>query len=341
MRDRPRPTIIDVARVAGVSPTTVSYVLSGPKERAARISDDTATRIREAVAELGYVPNQSARTLRLKRTNRVLFLGSRFDSLYSQAMARSIEDRLTRYGLTLGVQIGAAADHVDRAITALERHEVDGLIVETGDEFMPLLREVATRGHAIVAIGPSEADDALDVISNDDAPAIQDAMHHAIERGYRHFMLYSSLPVSQKADSIHRGHRVQVAYQHLLSLGVDNESITVVHCPHDRMAAYDCTLSVLEGMTRRVAIYAGADVSAFGVLWACLQRKRRIPDDVAIIGHGNTPETRITIPPLTSLGPIEVDFSRAADLLASRLKDRSLPGRHIVDPCQLSIRGTT
>lgn len=332
MRLGTRPTIIDVARIAGVSPTTVSYVLSGPKERAARISEETTSRIQDVVREIGYVPNQSARTLRLQRTNSVLFLGSRITSIYSQIIARSIERRLVDHRLALGVQIGSGSDHIERAIGALEQGQADGLIVETTDEYAPDLRAAAARGHAIVAIGLSSPDPAFDVLSNEDAPAIRDAMSHVVERGYQHFVLLSSLP------DVVQEHRIHVADQQLKALGMTGAQITILHCPHDRIGAYHATLDLLSHVPRPVAIYPGADLSAIGVLWACLNLGIEIPQEVAIIGHGNTPETHITVPPLTGLGPVNSDFSKAADLMASRLSDPSLPGRFITEPCHLYIR---
>lgn len=332
MGHRSHATIVDVAQIAGVSPTTVSYVLSGPKERAARISKETTAKILAVVDEIGYVPNHSARTLRLRRTNRVLFLGSRITSLYSQIIARSIEEGLTKHDLSLSVHIGSGSEHIRRAITVLHQNQADGLIVETEDDFVPDLREAATNGDAIVAIGPREAEATFDVVSIDDAPTIEQAMRHVVERGCRHFVLMSIRAAAPWE------HRIHVAHSHLTSLGVSEKDISVVHCPHDRNAAYQATIGFLNRMPRPVAIYSGADLSAVGVMWACQRMGLDIPKDVAVIGHGNTPESHISVPQLTSLGPINTDFTEAADMIASRLRDRSMPGRHITKTCQLSIR---
>lgn len=327
-----RPTISDVARIAGVSAATVSYVLSGPERRAAKISQETTSRVLEVVSEVGYVPNQSARTLRLRRTNRVLFLGSRLTSLYAQAMARSIEERLERHGLALGIEIGADLTGVRRAITMLGQAQADGLIVEASDACLPELRAAAASGHAIVAIGSLRPDPLLDVVSVDDGPVVGEAMRHLVQAGYRRFVLLSSLapPLNER--------RVAVAYRSLRSLGVLDAWVTLLHCPHDRIGAYELAMTTLPTIAEPVAVYAGADVSAIGVLWACGRLGRRVPEEVAIVGHGNSPETRITVPSLTSLGPIRSDFGHAADLMATRLKDRSQPGRYVAEPCRLCVR---
>lgn len=335
MQHGSRPTISDVARLAGVSRTTVSYVLAGPAERAARISEETASRVLAAAREVGYVPNLSARSLRTRRTNRVLFLGNRLTSLYSQAMAQSIEQALARHGLTLGIQVGSTTEHIERAIAMLAQHQADGLIVETTDIHLPELRAAAAAGHAIVAIGPMSREPHLDVMASDFAPAVREAMAHLVDRRYRHVVLLHSTTTWED------DYRIRVAHQHLRELGISETDITLLHCPHDRLAAHDCSLGFLPDTPKPVAIYAGSDVSAIGVLWACIRLGVSVPAEAGIVGHGNTPEIGITVPAITSLGPVASDFTRAAELMVSRLRTPSLPGRHVVEPYQLTVRGSS
>jgi LacI family transcriptional regulator len=332
---RTRPTIIDVARLAEVSPTTVSYVLSKTSRRANRISEATRLRVLDAVAEIGYAPNQSARALRLQRSSRVLFLGGRFTSLYSQTIAQSLEPALVGHGLALDIQIGAGPIHLERAIAALDQNQVDGLIVENDGEGMSRLRDAATRGHAIVAIGSVDHDPGFDTVSHDDVPAIQQAMDHLIQRGFRRIVLLSR---NQQAPW---EHRIAVANDHLIARGVPAAAILICHCEHDRIVAHDAARAYLPRLEGPIAVYAGSDVSAIGVLWAATRLGRRVPDDVRIVGHGNTPELDITVPRLTSLGPISHDFSSAAELMVSRLRDPTIPGRHITAPWQFSAREST
>ncbi len=336
MTRRSRPTIVDVARTAGVSPTTVSYVLSGPRERAARISDETADRVREAVRELGYVPNLNARTLRLRQTNRVLFLGSRLNSLYSQEIAQSIERALMRHGLSMSVQIGSSAEHVQRAITALAQNLADGLILETGDGHLEALRQAAARrARHRRDRGRPALKQLLTSSPTTSLLPCDEAMSHLHDRGYAHYVLMSSFEQSED------DHRIQVALAQLRELGVSGSDITVLHCPHDRVAAHDAALGFLKNVPQPVAVYGGSDVSAIGVLWAARRLGMRVPGQVGIVGHGNTSETHITVPAITSLGPVSNDFSKAAGLIQSRLRDRSLPGRHIAEAYQLTVRQST
>lgn len=334
MARRTGPTIVDVARIAGVSRTTVSYVVSGTAGRADRVSEATRERVLAVAADLGYVPNQSARALRLRRSNRVIFLGGRFSSLYSQTIAQAIEPTLTRHGLTLDIRVGADVEHIERAIAALDMQLADGLIVESEDHLSHLAC-AAERGHAIVAIGPAEADPRMDVISHDNTEAIQQAMDHLIARDFRTIVLMSHTKQPPWE------HRIVVARDHLLASGVSETAMHLVTCPHDRIIAHGAAIRFLEELECPVAVYAGSDVSAIGVLWATARLRLRVPEEVRIVGHGDTPEVRITLPRLTSLGPVHSDATEAANLMASRLADPSLPGRHIVEPWRFSAREST
>ncbi len=335
MRSGNRPTIVDVARAARVSPTTVSYVRSGTRTRANRISDATRARVLAAVEEIGYVPNQSARNLRLQRTNRVLFLGGRFTSLFSQMIAQSIEPVLERNGYALEVRIGGGREQIRRAIVSLDQHVVDGLIVETDDDAVDDLREAAERGHAIVAVGPSEPEALFDVIHNDGSTAIAASIALLVDRGYRNFLLLT-LRHREPWEP-----RIALAYDALRAAGIPSASIVIKTCPHDRILAHDLALELLPTFPAPVAVFAGSDLSAIGVIWAATRLGLRLPQEVAVVGYGNTPETNITVPRLTSIGPVGGDFSAAADLILSRLAHPRTPGRHRAEPHRLSIREST
>jgi DNA-binding LacI/PurR family transcriptional regulator len=335
VRSGSRPTIVDVARTAGVSPTTVSYVLSGSRARAERISEATRERVLAAVEEIGYVPNESARALRLRRSSRVVFLGGRFTSLYSQSIAQAIEPALAAHGLNLDIRVGSDIGQIERAIATLDQKLADGLIVETEGQGTALLHDAAGRGQAIVAIGPNQPDPAFDVISHDISSALHQATDHLAHREFHHIVLMSL------RESSPWEHRIAVARDQLVARGVPEATISIVHSPHNRIRAHDAALEFLSRLDLPVAVYAGSDVSAIGVLWAAARLGLRVPGDVRIVGHGDTPEIDITVPRLTSLGPINRDFATVADLIASRLRDPSLPGRHIVEPWKFSIREST
>src|SRR5688500_10743070 len=108
-RQRKPVTSHDVARRAGVSQATVSYVLSGRRSGEPRIKDETRQRVLEAAAELKYVPNQTARSLRRRRTERVCLLLSRLGVPYYDRLVADVQQAADAHGYVVIVTVGGSA----------------------------------------------------------------------------------------------------------------------------------------------------------------------------------------------------------------------------------------
>ena len=118
-----------VAAASGVSPSTVSRVLSG----SAQVSADKTERVRHAIAALGFVPNTIARALADGRTFNVGLLVQYFESPFYALLLRGIEEVLTPAGYALVVSSGHwQAEEEQRCIASLRSRRVDGIIVLTG-----------------------------------------------------------------------------------------------------------------------------------------------------------------------------------------------------------------
>lgn len=331
-----RATMADVAKHAGVSVATVSYVLNGTRGKGipTRISPETTDRVRASMAAVGYSVNLAARTLRRQRTDRVLLLLNRLSSPFSQSMAQAIGDTLAGHGLSLDVMLGSNSNDLHRAIDQLDRHLADGLIAETGDATLPTLRRAAA-GHPIVAVGPTLPEPDLDVVVYDQRPAIMQGLEHLARHQAKRYVLFTTAAKGEMDD------RCALANEALTALGIPQDAITIRHLQHDREEAFHDTLTFLPDTSGPVAIYTCSDVSAIGVLWACLRLGRRVPDEVAVLGHGDITESQITFPPLSTVGPVPWDPAVAARFLLSRLENRTLPGRHVLLPWRFVPRRST
>lgn len=327
----------DVAAKAGVSVATVSYVVNGMREQGAptRISAETAERVHAAMRDVGYTVNVPARSLRRQRTDRVIFLAARFSSPYSHALAVAIQEQLRPRGLSVDVHIGSETEDIRLGLSMLDQHLADGLIVEAGDQAVPILQAAAQSRHAVVVVGPTRPDTILDVVVYDETEAIRDGIAHLAHRVPLTYALFSRTADDQD-DS-----RAKIARNALSSLGVAPDAIRLFVLPHDREAAFDLAMNVLPGIAKPVAIYAASDVSAIGVIWACQHLGLRVPDDVAVLGHGDIGEASISFPRLTTLGPTTFDLSDATNLLLSRLDHQHGPGRSEFIPWRLVIRDST
>lgn len=242
------PTIADVARSAGVSPATVSYVLGGRRgDRAAsRISEATRDRVLTSVEAIGYRVNEPARNLRRNRTDRVLLLMDRLSSPYDQHLASVIEDVLAESERTLSIVVCTTTKRLDNALGMVRAGLADGAIVQcrtiAGQQH--LLEAYAALGVSMVTISNSIVPNGFDVFVNDEAQAIEAAIDHLIERGHTSigFIAHDAAPAPPET-------RLTLTRRRLAYHGLSLDDSLV--CPGGRRARGDG--AALRGVLRPVA----------------------------------------------------------------------------------------
>jgi LacI family transcriptional regulator len=326
------PTIRTVAEEAGVSVATVSYVLSGRTGGSSRVSIPTQRRVLEAAERLGYQPNQQARGVRRGRTDQVCVALDRLDTSWSQGLVDAVSKAVETDGFTVLVLVdgdwrrfllGKAADG------AL----VDG--IHDPERAAPALRAVADRGIALVVHTDLLEPDGFDVVRTDETPALREAMALLMSRHTRIGCL-RSVP----ADPAVRGpeqSRYDV-YAAALGNALDLDLVRDTECSRD--LAYREALDLLDRPDRPTAILALDDQAAISAVHAARQLGIDVPDQLEVIGVGNTAEARSADPGITSAGPDRI-FAEVAALLRRRLKEPDLPGELYLMPWQLNLRGTT
>jgi DNA-binding LacI/PurR family transcriptional regulator len=331
----------DVARSAGVSVTTVSYVLGGRRGdlAASRISDDTRHRVLDAVRAIGYRVNEPARNLRRNRTDRVLLLMDRLSSPYDQLLASDVEARLEPSGRSLSIMVCTSLERLEIALGMVRQGHADGAIVQsrTVTGWQELMDRYAREGIPMVAISNVLHPRGFDVVSNDEQPAIEAAVDHLVAGGHRRlgFLAHSLGP--DAPDS-----RMEIVRRRLHGHGLDLPDAMVKSGARDRNAAFACTRQLL-GMRRApTAIFSASDTGGIAAIWAALSLERNVPGDVAIVGCGNVDECRITVPQLSSAGPDVPDFAPIARLLLDRLDNPDhTDDRHQLIPWEFFPRGSS
>lgn len=325
------PTMADVARAAGVSPATVSYVLSGRggDSGAARISSETRDRVHEAMRETGYAVNESARSLRRNRTDRVLLLIDRLSSPYEQRLASELEDALLVTGRSLSIMVCTTLERLESALGQLRRRLADGAIVES--RMIPGMQEVLERvakSSPLVAINTSLRPNGFDVVSNDEAPALEEGVAHLLDRGHQRIGF-----IAHDVGSDSEEPRLPIIQQCLAREGLGIEPDLIVPGARDRVAAFAAARQLLDRPDRPSAIISASDIGAISAIWAAQSLGLWVPDDIAIVGVGNIAEGAITFPPLSSVGPVDPDFASIATMLIERLDaTHALDGRRLSVP---------
>lgn len=293
------PTAEDVARLAGVSRTTVSLVLNGVPD--ARISPETRQRVLEAAARLNYRPHAGARHLVRGRSEVIAFVMRQTpDQVFADAflpeVLRGLSNVLREANLHL-LLFPLAPDHPPEETThLLQERRVDGMIL-SGPRFEDReWLEHWAQETPVVLLGHL-AGSSLPSVDVDNLQAAAMATRHLLKMGHRRIGLITNAPLSYTA-SYERwlGYR-----QALEEAGIPYDETLVAFgafTPASGAAAMEQLLGLPAPPT---AVFVASDVVSFGALQVVRRRGLRIPRDLALVGFDDVPLSAYLDPPLTTV----------------------------------------
>ncbi|WP_246074344.1 LacI family DNA-binding transcriptional regulator [Nonomuraea terrae] len=326
-----------MAELANVSVATVSYVLSG---RDRPVAAETRKRVLDAARQLGYTPNQAARSLRKRRTQRIgLVLSTLGGVPTDQRLATDLHEMADARGysvVTLAVYNEARAK---AAIDVLRGGIADGALINVvGDHLAhDLLAGLAATGLPMVVLSNDSGLEGCDVVRTPEVEASAEAVEHLLAGGRRRiaFMGHRHEVYRDRPTGRLLGYTTALerhgADQRIVTAGAD-----------DRVAAYQTATDLLSSPERPDAIFAASDRAAISAIWAARDLGLSVPGDVAIVGVGNIDEGLITKPQLSTVGPLRHDYTDVVGLLFDRLQaEEPLPAREIVRSWTLVRRGSS
>lgn len=329
-------SVRDVAALARVSPTTVSNVLSGNR----RVSEDTQERVRWAIEQLGYRPNQSARNLRLSRTGLIAVALPEIDVPYFAELVRHIVHVAREHEYTVLVdQTEARLEAEHFVLGGMNRGMVDGILFSplgiTRDEY-----DNRRDNTPLVLLGERILGRGIDHVGIDNVAAAADATRHLVDRGRRR--------IAAIGDQRPRGggtapQRTRGYRKALRAAGLPYDPALVVRTRnYHRYDGAQAMAELLDRRERPDAVFCYTDLLAIGALHTLHDRGLRVPDDVAVIGIDDIDDGRYSIPALTTVSPNKAAISRTAfELLLTRIADHDGPARQIVIPHTIEIRTST
>lgn len=342
----PRVTIADVARAAGVSTATVSFVLN-ERTNGVRISEATRASVRDAAARLGYTPNAAARALRRSRTGIVTLLLSNLRNPFFVDIADAAEHAMAARGYDLNIVDNAVPGAKLRALTHLHAGGSDGVIVTTGHattrgQDYAALAALVRQGIPAVLTLDYSPDAAIPAVRVDNEETTSLAARHLIALGHRRvgFLAITGTypPVEQddaRADRF-RGYRRALAEAEIafdpawLIQGADATMATGRASMHELLAL---------PAPRPTAAVAFNDLTAIGAIRACHEVGVRVPGDMAIVGIGGIEAGAYSTPALSTVALPNAELGRlAAETLADMLDGRPPPERERVLPASMLVR---
>jgi LacI family transcriptional regulator len=303
-----RPSVKDVAARAGVSLGTVSNVLNRPET----VRPATRSRVEDAMAELSFVRNDSARQLRAGQSNMLAYLTLDYANPFFTDVARGMEDVAAEAGV--GLFLCSSGQDPARESEYLERlleQRVRGVCVTAVDYANPLLRRLPQSGIPVVLVdrAPEAASREWCSVGVNDVDGGELAVAHLLEQGHDRIVFVGGSTVPQVVD------RLAGARSALAAAGHDPDALLVLDTKalsvEEGRLAGQRLLGVPE-RRRPTAAFCVNDLLALGLLQQLSQRGARVPDDMAIVGYDNIDFAAAAAVPLTSVNQPRLDMGRAA-----------------------------
>lgn len=328
-----RVTIAHVAARAGVSPTTVSHVLSGKR----LVGAATRARVEKAVRELGYRPNSAARQLRTKRSRMVAVIVPDITNPYYSVLTRGLADVVGagEYG-TYVCNTDGSLDRERRFLHDVLDRGVDGIVVASVNLAAEADLARARFGTPVVCVGGDEDELDADLVTADDQVGARRATAHLIGRGAQRVAMIQGPPEAGAGRD--RGYT-----EALLAAGRRIRPRLMVRGDWTRAGGRAAMRILINRRPRPDAVFCANDLTAIGAMDVIREAGLTIPDDIALVGFDDVDAATLVTPPLTTVrNPAYETGQEAGRLLVSRmLGEYTGGGRTVVLACPLVERASS
>jgi LacI family transcriptional regulator len=332
-----RITSQDVANLAGVSRTTVSFVLNNAE--GFQISEETRQKVLESAEQLGYVPDSAAQALASRRARAIGLVMTRSphhiasDPFLPQILSGLLTVTKSQ-NLRLMIEL-VEAEHQNRAYLELARAKrIDGMILLTPRMDDNALRMLEDAEIPTVLMGHLENSN-LHSVDVDNRAAAEQAVRHLVSLGHREIACITNAPASYTAAP----QRAQGYQDALISAGVVPNPNLIRYADFDPESGYDRMKSLLQSGEKFTAVFVASDNVAIGAKSAIREAGLRVPDDISMMGFDDIPWSKYSDPPLSTVHlPAESLAQQACALLLDLLQGQQPPTRSINLKTELILR---
>ncbi|HEX4204616.1 MAG TPA: LacI family DNA-binding transcriptional regulator [Ktedonobacteraceae bacterium] len=316
-------SIADIARIAGVSHTTVSRAL----RESPLISSETRERIQLLAGDMGYTPNAIAQSLQTKQTSTIGLVVTSIADPFFGDVVKGVEEvaRASDFSVLLSASYNDPEQTLD-IIETFHRRRVDGILVASSrisDNYSCRLRHT----HIPTVLINSRVEgqgNLLHWISVDDCQGAQIAVDHLVQLGHRAIGYLGSN--SRPASNLQRH---QGYHNALRAAGIEPSPSWVVTSPGNEASQEEDISAGQNGLSQLLeagvtAVFCYNDMTAIGMLASCRARGIDVPQDLSIIGFDDITIASCVTPPLTTIHQPRVELGRlATQVILDLLQNRS------------------
>jgi len=322
----PRPTIYDIARTAGVAPSTVSRALSHP----GRVSFKTAEHVRRVAKQLGYQSTRIERELPLQRTSLLAMIVADITNPVFFGMIRGAERTATHAGYTMVVVETQESERAEEDVLRRVLPAVDGVILTSSRMSDAAIRAKAKRKPLVVL---NRTVGQVPSVTSDNVHAIKRATEHLVGAGIA-AVTYLAGPEASWADG--------VRWRGLREAGLEL-SISVRRIGPGLPTIRGGAAAAEEWLRHPTAgVIAYNDLVAIGFIRAVMAAGRRVPGDVSVIGFDNIVDAELVEPRLTTIAaPVVSLGSAAVNYLLRSGRDKEAGTEPVLLPARLGVREST
>ncbi|WP_288677789.1 HTH-type transcriptional repressor PurR [uncultured Aggregatibacter sp.] len=309
-------TIKDVAKMAGVSTTTVSHVINKTRF----VAQETESLVLQAIKDLNYSPSAVARSLKVNTTKSIGMIVTTSEAPYFAEIIHAVEEHCYRQGYSLFLcNTQNNAEKIKNHLEMLAKKRVDGILVMCS-EYLPdslnLLHSFENIPMVVMDWGPNVH---TDIILDNSFDGGYLATKHLIENGHKYIGIIAGELTKTTAKTRYEGfiHAMKEA-------GLTVNPNWVMEGFFEPEDGYECMNKILSQDNLPTAVFCCNDVMALGAISAIGEKGLRVPEDISIIGYDNIHASRFYSPPLTTVHQSKSRLGvQAVNLLFERINHKS------------------
>ncbi|MBY0237725.1 MAG: LacI family transcriptional regulator [Burkholderiaceae bacterium] len=327
-------TLVDVAKLAGVSVMTASRAMSGE----GYASEETKAKVQAAAKQLGYAPNALARMMKGGKTNVIGVVVNDLSSAVVNAFVTALSEEVRKVEMDMFIynSLGDMGDGKGKRVSQMLHGLWDGLLYvlpRMTDDYLATLEKSTS---PIVLINYFRQETTLPVVRGDNVNGAHDAVSHLIDLGHRRIAFVRGTAYTGQSDLRERGYAAALA-----DAGIALDPALVRQGDFHELSGLEAGRQLMALPEPPTAIFAASDTMALGCMNAVREKGLSIPHDVSIVGFDDIPAAAMAQPPLTTLRhPFQAMAQAAVQELLRRI--RGEPGRrHRIEfPSEFLVRGS-